>query len=277
MPASLLDSWPVTTVSSTWTVNGGGTYGDPDRVFPLASVTKPLFGLAVLVAVEERTLSLDTLIDPSRVGLVLPHSVTVRQLLSHSSGLAPTESGPHSRPGTRRIYSNYGYEILGLLLAEASGFSAEDYLSAAVTGPLGMPSTRLEGSPAHGATSTVSDLSRFCREVLAPTLVSAETVADAARPQYPSIDGVLPGYGVQRPNPWGLGFEIRGGKDPHWLGPSADPATVGHFGQSGTFLWIDRTSGDYCVTLTDRDFGPWATTAWPDFNETVTPGLTIRP
>ncbi len=50
---------------------------------------------------------------------------------------------------------------------------------------------------------------------------------------------MLPGFGVQRPNDWGLGFEIRDAKSPHWTGSANSGRTYGHFGQSGTFIWVD--------------------------------------
>ena len=90
--------------------------------------------------------------------------------------------------------------------------------------------------------------------------------------QYPGTKGVLPGYGHQNPNDWGLGFEIRDCKSPHWTGGSSSPRTFGHFGQSGTFLWIDPDAGRRgaaCVALTDRAFGPWAVEAWPAFTDAV--------
>lgn len=62
---------------------------------------------------------------------------------------------------------------------------------------------------------------------------------EAITVQFPGVDGVLPGFGVQRPNDWGLGFEIRDDKSPHWTGSSNSKRTFGHFGQSGTFCgWI---------------------------------------
>ena len=95
------------------------------------------------------------------------------------------------------------------------------------------------------------------------------TVAAAMTVQYPGTKGVLPGYGHQNPNDWGLGFEIRDSKSPHWTGGSSSPRTFGHFGQSGTFLWIDPEAGAAAVALADRAFGPWAAKAWPVFTDAV--------
>ena len=60
--------------------------------------------------------------------------------------------------------------------------------------------------------------------------------AEATDVQFPGLTGVLPGFGVQRPNDWGLGFEIRDAKSPHWTGSANSGRTYGHFGQSGTFI-----------------------------------------
>jgi CubicO group peptidase (beta-lactamase class C family) len=80
---------------------------------------------------------------------------------------------------------------------------------------------------------------------------------------------VLPGYGQQRPNDWGLGFEIRDAKTPHWTGGKNSPRTYGHFGQSGTFIWADPEAKLALVVLTDRDFGEWALPLWPVLADSV--------
>ena len=226
-------------------------------------MTKPLVAYAVLIAVEEGSLALD---QPAG-----PPGSTVANLLSHSSGLAP-EAGDEatiSRLATRRIYSNHGFEILGQTLEQATGIDVATYLREGVCDPLGMTATSLDGSPAHGATSTVDDLLRFGGELLRPTLLAPETRAQLATPHLPELDGVLPGFGRQVPNPWGLGFEIRGDKTPHWTGSGNAPSTFGHFGRAGTFLWLDPSIDGFCVVLTDRPFGPWAATAWPAFSDAV--------
>lgn len=263
-------------MSAGWTgptIALAARFGDADRVFPIASLTKPLFSLAVLVAIEEGSLQLD---EPHDVSSMLGPNwagrqrlATVRQLLSHASGLGPTTAGPHVTPETRRIYTNLGFDILGQLLATTTDFTPANYLLEAVCGPLGMHATVLDGSPAFAASSTVNDLLRFCDELRAPTLVSASTVQVALSPQFPGLDGVLPGYGTQKPNSWGLGFELRGLKTPHWTGDSQHPRTAGHFGQAGTFFWFDQQTGSSCVVLTDLDFGPWAVQRWTSFNEAM--------
>ena len=48
---------------------------------------------------------------------------------------------------------------------------------------------------------------------------------------------------------------------------------AGHFGQAGTFLWVDPAAGAACVVLTDRDFAEWSTAAWPPFTDGVLAAL----
>jgi len=146
-----------------------------------------------------------------------------------------------------------------------------EYLHEAVCVPLGMTATRLTGSPGSEAESSVDDLARFAAELRAPTLTA--TLDDATRVAFPDLDGILPGFGRQKPNDWGLGFEIRDAKSPHWTGARSSPRTFGHFGQSGTFLWVDPDAGAAAVVLTDRDFGPWAIEAWPVWTDGVLAAL----
>jgi CubicO group peptidase (beta-lactamase class C family) len=99
--------------------------------------------------------------------------------------------------------------------------------------------------------------------------VSKQTLAEAARPHFPDLAGILPDVGRFDPNPWGLTFEIRGGKRPHWTGDRNSPATFGHFGGSGGFVWVDPEAELATAGLTDRDFGPWALECWPAFSDAV--------
>ena len=85
--------------------------------------------------------------------------------------------------------------------------------------------------------------------------------------QFPGLDGVLPGLGRMEPNDWGLAFELRDAKSPHWTGSRNSRATFGHFGASGTFLWVDPDASVACGVLTDRPFGDWAKEAWPGFSD----------
>ncbi|MDQ4005526.1 MAG: beta-lactamase family protein [Actinomycetota bacterium] len=261
--ARLTADWPVETVSAgvTDSLRSLGVVGDQDWVTRMASVAKLLVGLTALVAVEEGTVELD---EPAG-----PPGSTVRHLLSHASGLAFDGDGILARPGRRRIYSNTGIERFAEHLADRADMPFGEYLRLGVLEPLGMNHTELRGSPAHEMWTTVSDLVAFSRELLRPTLVSEATLAEATRPQFPELGGVLPDLGRFDPNPWGLTFEIRDEKRPHWTGTRNSPTTFGHFGGSGSFLWVDPSAGLATVTLTDREFGPWALEVWPPFSDVV--------
>ncbi len=270
--AALLDAvarWPVASVAAG-VVRRTGTgvevveqAGNLDAPYPWASVTKLLLSMAVLVAGEEGTLALDDAAGP-------PGS-TVRHLLAHASGLGPDGDRPLTSPGRRRIYSNVGFEVLAATLAEHSGMPFTDYLATGVVLPLHMTSTELPpgSSPASGARGSLRDLLALAAELLAPRLVSATSLDAATSVAFPGLAGVLPGFGRFDPCDWGLGFEIRDGKAPHWTGTHNSPATFGHFGQSGSFLWVDPVGQVACAALCDGAFGPWAIRAWPVLSDAV--------
>jgi CubicO group peptidase (beta-lactamase class C family) len=261
-----LDDWPVPAAAAAVIGPSGvlASHGDAEWQFPLASVTKLLVARAAHIAVEEGAVDLDTAAGP-------PGS-TVRHLLAHASGLAMLNGQTLAKPGTRRIYSNYGFAVLAETVQQASGIEFGRYLTEAVLEPLGMTATRLDGgaqAAGFGVTSTVTDLAAFAGDLLSPATVSAAMHDEATTVQFPGLDGVLPGYGVQRPNDWGLGFEIRDAKSPHWTGAHNSPGSYGHFGQSGTLIWADPLARLALVVLTDRDFGDWALPVWPALADAV--------
>lgn len=259
-----VSEWPVDNAAVAVVSAGGeilGSAGSQAREFTLASVTKLLTAYATLVAVEEGAVEWDQPAGPA--------GSTVRHLVAHVSGLAFDEHKVLAQPGTRRMYSNTGFEVLADTVHDASGIPFAEYLTEAVLAPLGMESSRLAGTAGAGAVSTCADLARFAAELQSPTLVAPSTMDEARSVAFPGLAGVLPGYGYQKNNDWGLGFEIRDHKSPHWTGKGSSPRTFGHFGQSGTFLWVDPDAGAACVALADRAFGQWAVDTWPAFTDAV--------
>jgi CubicO group peptidase (beta-lactamase class C family) len=222
------------------------THGPREEPVRWASVTKLLTGLAALVAVEEGVVELDE---------------RLRRLLSHAGE-------------RRRQYSNEGIEQAAELVAVGAEMPFADYFRAAVVGPLGLRGS-LQGSPASDYVGPLDDLLALGRELLAPTLVAQETLDEATSVQFPGLGGVLPSFGRHEPNDWGLTFELRDDKSPHWTSRDNSPRTFGHFGQSGTFLWVDPELGAACGVLTNKDFGDWAKEAWPRFNDAVVAELRV--
>jgi CubicO group peptidase (beta-lactamase class C family) len=257
-----IDAWPGRT-KAAGVVRADGTvamHGLADAELRWASVTKPVTALAALVALEEGTVDLDEAAGP-------PGS-TVRHLFAHASGLPLDEGPPIAEPGRRRIYSNRGFEVLADHVAAGAEMPFADYLDAAVLRPLGAGAT-LAGSPAWGLRGSLGDALAVARELIAPTLVARETLDEATRVVFPGLVGVLPSFGRMAPNDWGLGFELRDAKSPHWTGTRNSPRTFGHFGAAGTFLWVDPEAGVACACLTDHEFGDWAKEAWPRLADAV--------
>jgi CubicO group peptidase (beta-lactamase class C family) len=270
-----------------WPVRSGGTVvlsaederfdwvpgTDEDRRFRIASVTKLMTSLATLVTVEAGKLALD---DPVPA---VADEVTVRHLLAHASGL-PFEPGGAARPpGSRRVYSNVGYYRLAEVVAEAVGTPFADWLDQSVLRPLGMTGTRLDSwqgvpeNPAAGANATLADLALLASCLLdrgAP-VIGPELFAEAVSVQFPGLAGLVPGVGRFDPCDWGLGPELKDGKDPHWMGRRRSAASFGHFGGSGCFLWVDPEAGIAAAAVTDRPFDDdrWAMATWPAWSDQV--------
>ena len=262
-PLEQVASWPARTAAVAVVSAAGlvASHGPPDRPFAWASVTKLLTALAALDAVQRGLLDLD---EPAG-----PPGATIRHLLAHASGLAPNSDAVLSRPGRQRIYSNRGIEIVADITAARAAKSFDLLLAEEICLPLGLRGTRLDGPPSRGAVGPLADLAALARELLSPSLTDSGLLAEATRTVFPGLPGVVPGFGRQPRCDWGLGFEIRGSKAPHWTGRRNTPPTFGHFGRSGSFLWVDPGAGIACVCLTDLAFGPWAARAWPRLSDDV--------
>lgn len=231
----VIQQWPVDNAAAV--VLSGKNPGEGDRIRGFSGDQAHVFPLA---SVTKLLCAYAILVAVEEGAVELdgpagPEGSTVRHLLAHASGLAFAERVVQAPVASKRIYSSAGFEVLAELVSR----------------------------------ETEIEFAKFAAELLSPTLVSAQTFAEATTVQFPGLNGILPGYGSQRPNDWGLGFEIRGDKRPHWTGLENSAATFGHFGQSGTFLWVDPTIDTACVVLTDRDFGDWAKPLWTELSDGV--------
>jgi CubicO group peptidase (beta-lactamase class C family) len=236
-------------------------HGPLDAPLPWTSVSKLATAYTVLAGVRRGVVSLD---DPAG-----PEGSTLRHLLAHASGLAFDSAVPLSPPGRTRIYSNTGIDAAANDLARAAGQPFAALLRAWVLDPLGMTGTRLAGAPSAGVEGPCAELAAFGQELLRPRILAPDALAGATSVAYPGLRGVLPGLGRMETNDWGLGFEIKDGKEPHWTGTRNSSRTFGHFGRSGTFLWVDPDAGLALACLTEREFGPWALDAWPAMSDAV--------
>lgn len=256
-----IDGWPVSFAAAGVLTQDGSveTYGDASRAVRLASVSKPVGALAVLVAAEEGVVDLDAPAGPS--------GSTVRHLLAHASGLPFDGEEPIAQPGTRRIYSNEGFRVLAAHVAERSEIAFPAYVREAVCAPLGI-GLDPEGDPSSGMHASLDDVLAIGRALLAPRLVAEETRDEMIAVQFPEISGVLPDYGRFAPLDWGLGVQLNT-RPPTWMGSRTSAAAFGHFGGSGTFLWVDPEANVVCAALTTREFDVWAKQAWPRLSDAV--------
>jgi CubicO group peptidase (beta-lactamase class C family) len=256
-----IDAWPVSFAAAGVVFADGRveTHGDARRAVRLASVSKPVAALATLVAAEEGVVDLD---EPAG-----PPGSTVRHLLAHASGLPFEGTEPIAPPGRRRIYSNAGFRVLAEHLEERAEMPFAAYVRAAVVEPLGLgldPS----GDPGSGMHASLEDVLAIARDLLAPTLVARETLEEMTSVQFPGLTGVLPDHGRFEPLDWGLGVQ-RNTRPPSWMGTRASARAFGHFGGSGTFVWVDPEPAVGLAVLTDREFDGWAKGAWPAFSDAV--------
>ena len=176
-----------------WRDRAGTLPLQPNSIFRIRSMTKPVIGTAVLMLKDEDRIALD---DP--VANYLPsfdhgrsRAITVRQLLTHTSGLAPNgfdafglpkeadtyESlravvddigaiGPTTSPGVFR-YSDAGSATLAALVAEVSGAPVEHFLATRIFEPLGMRDTYTRFSPAAAWADRLCSTYKWSGETLA--------------------------------------------------------------------------------------------------------------
>lgn len=256
-----INDWPVAFAAAGVVGPDGAvaTRGDTTHAARLASVSKPVAALALLVAAEEGVVDLD---EPAG-----PPGSTVRHLLAHASGLPFEGTTPIAPPGRRRIYSNEAFRALADHLAARSEMPFSDYVQAAVCVPLGI-GLDPHGDPGSGMHASLDDVLAIGRELLRPTLVAPETLDEMTSVQFAGLSGVLPDHGRFDPLDWGLGVQLNT-PTPSWMGSRVSPRAFGHFGGSGTFLWVDPEAGVVCAALTDREFAEWAKEAWPRFSDAV--------
>ena len=142
--------------------------------FAIASVTKTFTAAIVMQLAEEGRVRLDAQVTDYLPGLSVADGVTVRQLLSHTSGIAdllepmrdrlnaepsriwtPAEvvaqvGPPRFAPGTDWGYSNTNYVIAGMLIEAVTGNSFGLELERRITGPLALVRTRIPPGPDFG-------------------------------------------------------------------------------------------------------------------------------
>ena len=318
------------------TVNG-------NSLFHIASIGKPMTALAVMILVESGWIALD---DP--VGNILPgfrgtgrDAITVRQLLTHTSGLPqdpdlsqlpPDVSTfdelrtyihalPVVPPGSKVEYSNVGYGLLGLIIETVSRQPFATFMRDHVFEPVGLDDTWLappdhlfprivhvDGTCDRGSSTerfnsiyartrthsagsviaTARDVARFFQMILDDGSVERDPACSSTRRQViapatarlmitnhaAGLRGGIEGFMTWDECAWGLGFDLRGNKRPHFSGEYTSPHIFGHTRVSGVFAWADPAINLVCVMLANRTlFDAWHTSRWSRFSTAVVASL----
>ncbi|MEV6505576.1 serine hydrolase domain-containing protein [Streptomyces sp. NPDC051642] len=259
-----------------------------DTPFDLASLTKLFTAVAAMQQIERGTLGID-----ARVGAYLPdfraaarHGITVRQLLTHTSGLRPelplydcaddaerlsmlrTEA-PVGEPG-EYVYSDLNLLLLQFVLERITGRTLDVLIHEGITRPLGMTSTDFGPCPGAAATEdqrrpwaktdrgmlrgVVHDENAWALGGVAGHAGLFSTGRDLAIFCRTLLAGGS--YGPARIlgsdfvelllTPPGLGF----GVDQAWfMGELAGRGAVGHTGFTGTSLVLDPATDTFLVLL----------------------------
>jgi uncharacterized protein YbbC (DUF1343 family)/CubicO group peptidase (beta-lactamase class C family) len=281
-----------------------------DTVFDMASLTKVVATTtSVMTLVEDGKIRLQ-----DRVAKFIPDfasgggardQVTIEELLTHRAGLAADDPmdlyvGTPQKiferkyrqplvalPGSKFLYSDVGFEVLGELVRRVSGLPLDEYAAKHVFEPLGMKETgfRPLGSPSKKSPSPSLPLSR-----IAPTEKINGTIRRGAvhDPRAYALGGVAGhaglfstaddlavfcaamlkgGGGVLSPagvaSMWrprfygdgvlrGLGWDVRSSFSSN-RGDLFPLGSVGHTGWTGTSLWLDPATDTFVVLLTNRN------------------------
>ena len=221
--------------------------------------------------------------------------ITIRQLLVHYSGLAPDldlakpfagkeaayrmafEETPERAPGSRFVYSDINFEVLGALVERLSGESLDGYSQKHILVPLGMKETRFVPPPAWvsriapteedenhhmlrgvvhdptarrmggvaghaGLFSTADDLAKFAQALLdgGRGVLTPATIAKMTAPQQPATGTAVRGFGWDIDSPFSTN-----------RGELLPVGSFGHTGFTGGSLWIDPATKTFIVLMTN--------------------------
>jgi CubicO group peptidase (beta-lactamase class C family) len=280
-----------------------------DTVFDLASLTKPLAtATSIMKLAEQGKLSVD---DPvikhlPAFGVEGKDAITLRDLLVHRSGLIPDnaiadyQDGPLKakerllslKPvaplGTKFMYSDVNFMILGEVAAKASGVPVNEFATDQIYRPLGMNETtylpteslrercaptekrdgawiqgdvhdprayRLNGVAGHaGLFGTARDLATYATDALAgiendqSRVLKRETWQAMTTPV--SVLGTDP-KGQRTEDIRGLGWDMQSRYSSN-RGKKFSPRAFGHGGFTGTAIWIDPGTNLYVIFLSNR-------------------------
>jgi CubicO group peptidase (beta-lactamase class C family) len=303
----------------------GGPPLRDDAIFLVASITKPVVAMGALLLVERGLLALGDRVEQylPAFGRAGAHQVTIRNLLTHTSGLpdmlpdnvalraanAPLEAFVEGAcrvpldfpPGRAVQYQSMGFALLGAIIHKVSGQPCAEFLRRNLFEPLGMRDTALGapeewfqpsgckvdriaemslpaeqaqapgwnwnspywrrlGAPWGGLLTTPADLARFAQMMLGMgrlcdvQVLSSASVRAATRNQLDAMPDVP--EADRRTRPWGLGWRLNWPAHSANFGDLLSPASYGHWGATGTLLWIDPSLDAFVILLTTQPQEP---------------------
>lgn len=268
-----------------------------DTIYDAASLTKVMAtSVAIMQLAERGKIDLDRPAATYWPAFATngKGDITVRQLMTHYAALPagiPTRawSGtegaldaivalkPLAPAGTRFVYSDVDFIVLGEIVRRVSGQPLDAYAARNIFQPLGMRDTGFRPSPAQkhriapadveagelrwgevqdpiayrmggvaghaGAFTTADDLAGFAQMMLSggKGVLKPESVATMTRPQSPPGGPALRGLGWDIDSPYAV-----------WLAPSFSTQSYGHTGYTGTAIWIDPASKSFLIVLSNR-------------------------
>ncbi len=253
-------------------IDAGGNYhyvGSASGRYAFASVTKLFSTYVVADAVLSGFISFEDVIDDPYFD---KGDVTLADLMSHASGVRPVPLECFE-PRQKRIYTNEAFQYAGDFLIRRLGrqFKGVTVGQLFEEGLGSHLSTTIDiaGSCANSATGTFDDLVKFLAEMRIPTFLDRQMHEFLVTPHCEDLPGILPGWGHYDRNLFGIGYEIKGEKSPHWSGACSSSSTFGHFGQSGTFVFHDPMHSVSVACVTNEAFGPWAKEAYPQMCDEI--------
>ncbi len=272
-----------------------------DTLFDLASLTKPIAtATSVMLLVEQRRLALDDPIEKHwpEFGQQDKGRITVSQLLTHQGGLIADNAiedyadgpekaleriaaaAPQAEPGTRFVYSDVGFIVLGELVGRIAGQDLNGFAAESIFKPLGLaetgflpsdelrrraaPTERRDGAWMRGEVhdprcfalggvaghaglfSTAEELAVYAQTLLGrgeyagTRVMSPETVATMISP------AEVPGGGLRA-----LGWDVRTGYSSN-RGNGFSKGAFGHGGFTGTSFWVDPELELIVIFLSNR-------------------------
>lgn len=249
-------------------------FGDRETPYELASITKIINAITICDVVASGFVNLSDQVNDPRFKY---NDVYLYDLLAHTSGLSFTGKEKQVAPRSKRVYSNYAVELaagfVGMKLQDEFGLiSVQDLFNdglGAILREVKNAKIDFYGSPAYGAHANLNALSALAQQMRNPTFIDEEMHGQMTSTYLNNLKGTIPGWGNYKDCAFGIGYEIKSTKSPHWMGSLSSDKSFGHFGQTGVFIMHDPVNNISIVALGDREFDKTLKKLWPAYVDNI--------